>query len=151
MDSSDIVQQARDFAIKAHGNQRYGKMPYEYHLQQVVNKLIHWRDLGQWEITDEMIAAAWLHDVLEDTLVRHTDLYIEFGDEITMTCYLLNKHNCLPAKFDYIKYIDKIKADNSARLVKMADTLCNLEASILSGEMKRINKYSKQLTLLTEV
>lgn len=147
----NVIQQAREFAIKAHGNQKYGKMPYEYHLQQVVSKLTHWRDLGQWDITDEVLAAAWLHDVLEDTLVRHTDLFIEFGDEVTMTCYLLNKHNCLPAKFDYSRYIDKIKADNSARLVKMADTLANLESSILSGEMKRINKYSKQLALLTEV
>lgn len=97
-----------------------------------------------------MIAAAWLHDVLEDTPTTHTMLYETFGDEITMTCYLLNKRNCLPAKFDYIKYIDKIKADTSARLVKMSDTLVNLEASILSGVMKRINKYSKQLALLTE-
>lgn len=33
----------------------------------------------------------------------------------------------------------------------MISYLSNLEASILSGEMKRINKYSKQLALLTEV
>jgi len=68
-----------------------------------------------------------------------------------MTCYLLNKNNCLPSKFDYIKYIDKIKVDTSARTVKIADTLSNLEASLLSGEMKRVNKYSKQLVLLTEI
>jgi (p)ppGpp synthase/HD superfamily hydrolase len=147
----NIVQQAKEFAIESHGTQKYGKLPYEYHLQQVVSKLTYWRDLGQWNITDEMIAAAWLHDVLEDTSTSHTQLYQTFGDEITMTCYLLNKNNCLPRKYDYIIYIDKIKVDNSARLVKMADTLANLEASILSGELKRINKYSKQLALLTEL
>lgn len=145
-----IVQRAKEFAINAHGNQKYGKMPYEYHLQQVVSKLIMWRDFNAFPITDEMIAAAWLHDVIEDTEVTHMQLYHLFDDEITMTCYLLNKDNCLPAKFDYGTYISKIKVDNSARLVKMADTLANLEASLMGGEIKRINKYAKQLALLTE-
>lgn len=146
MTSSNIVQQAKEFAIKAHGNQKYGKMPYEYHLQQVVNKLMYWRDLGQWEVTDECLAVAWLHDVLEDTDTSLTDLEQHFGDEIGYQVMMLSKAS--PASYDV--YIRLIKKEKVAKLVKMADTLSNLEASILSGEMKRINKYSKQLALLTE-
>jgi len=143
----NIVQRAKDFAIKAHGQQKYGTMPYEYHLQQVVSKLTHWRDLGQWEITDECLAVAWLHDVLEDTPTSLIELEQHFGDTVAHSVLILSKI----VKMDYDTYIKIIKLDPLCKLVKMADTLCNLEASILSGEMKRINKYSKQLALLTEV
>lgn len=142
----NIVQLAKEFAIKAHGNQKYGKMPYEYHLQQVVSKLTHWRDLGQWDITDECLAVAWLHDVIEDTNYCERDLAVVFGKEVAYQVLLLSKLGGL----SYGDYIYHIRQSHTAKLVKMADTLCNLEASILSGEMKRINKYSKQLALLTE-
>ena len=145
-----IIEKAKAFAIQAHGGQKYGKMPYEYHLQQVVSKLILWRDYNSFKITDEMIAAAWLHDVLEDTPTTHSRLYQEFGDEITTTCHLLSKGNHVPYDYDYNKYIKNIKLDHSAKMVKIADTLSNLEASLLSGEMRRVNKYAKQLTLLSE-
>jgi len=147
----NIVERAKEFAIKAHNTQKYGKMPYEYHLQQVVNKLMLWRDYDSFRITDEMLAAAWLHDVLEDTPVTHSQLYQEFGDTVTTICYLLNKNNSLPYDFDYPKYIKEIKLCYESKIVKMADTIANLEVSILSGELKRVNKYSKQLALLTEV
>lgn len=142
----NIIERSKEFAINAHGTQKYGKMPYEYHLQQVVSKLIHWRDLGQWEITDECLAVAWLHDVIEDTDTSLTDLENYFSDEIGYQVMMLSKYGIE----DYQTYIDIIKKNPIAKLVKMADTLSNLEASILSGEMKRINKYSKQLALLTE-
>ena len=134
----NIVERAKEFAIKAHGKQKYGKLPYEYHLQQVVNKLMLWKDYDSFDVTDECLAAAWLHDVLEDTDTTHSQLYQEFGDKVTTICYLMSKNACLPYRCE-------------ARLVKMADTCANLEASLLSGELRRINKYSKQLALLTEV
>lgn len=143
----NIVQQAKEFAINAHGNQKYGKMPYEYHLQQVVNKLIHWRDLGQWEITDECLAIAWLHDVIEDTATTCQQIYDIFGLHVAKAVVMLSKTD----NVSYEEYISGVKDVYISKLVKMSDTLCNLEASMLSGEMKRINKYSKQLALLTEV
>jgi hypothetical protein len=77
--------------------------------------------------------------------------YCKFGDTVTTICYLLNKNSSLPYDFDYPKYIKEIKLCYESKIVKMADTIANLEASILSGELKRVNKYSKQLSLLTEV
>jgi len=142
-----IVERAKEFAIKAHGTQKYGKMPYEYHLQQVVSKLTYWRDLGQWEITDECLAVAWLHDCMEDCSVTENELAQHFGKEVAYQVLLLSKLGSI----SYNLYIAYIKDSPVAKLVKMADTLCNLEASLLSGELKRINKYSKQLALLTEV
>ena len=78
----NMIDKAKEFAIKAHGNQKYGKLPYEYHLQQVVSKLMLWRDFNAFPITDEYIAVAWLHDVLEDTDVSCEQIYELYLDDI---------------------------------------------------------------------
>lgn len=140
-----LIEKAKEFAIKAHGDQKYGKMPYEYHLQQVVSKLLLWRDRGVVSISDEQIAAGWLHDVVEDCDVPYKILVDMFGEKVTRIVYLLTKNQYVP----YQEYIHLMR-NSSAAIVKVADTMCNLEASLYSGEIKRVNKYAKQLALLTE-
>jgi (p)ppGpp synthase/HD superfamily hydrolase len=143
-----LIDRAKKFAIKAHGNQKYGKMPYEYHLQQVVSKLMLWRDFDAFPITDEHIAVAWLHDTLEDTNIYYTELNDEFGYTIAASVKLLSKNYARTST----SYLPRIIEELSGipKLVKMADTICNLEASLMGGELKRVNKYAKQLALLTE-
>lgn len=52
---------ARDFAIRAHGKQKYGDRPYVEHLDQV------WQVLIDYGFTQpEHQVGAYLHDVLED-------------------------------------------------------------------------------------
>lgn len=58
------VQLAKQIAVAAHAQQMYGSKPYAYHLQSVHDTLVF--DFGQWHNPD-LLAAAWLHDVLEDT------------------------------------------------------------------------------------
>ncbi len=58
------VEHAKQIAVVAHAQQCYGiNQPYTYHLQQVVNTL----SLDLDENRPELLAAAWLHDILEDT------------------------------------------------------------------------------------
>ena len=38
-DKGDLITRARAFAIAAHVNDRYGDLPYEYHLKAVVKEL----------------------------------------------------------------------------------------------------------------
>ena len=145
----NLKLKAQQFAIKAHKDQKYGTLPYTYHLQQVASRIELWRDRGALScfsaITDEHIAVAWLHDVLEDTDTPYSDLVIEFGKVVADAVFILTKSGS-----DYAFYIQCIKDLEMARIIKLADTLCNLEASLYSGELKRINKYTKQLNLLTE-
>lgn len=73
----DLVKRARDFAISAHRRidqrRKYTNQPYEVHLRAVA-KLVE-------TATDnvETIAAAWLHDCVEDTQATFEDLGREFG------------------------------------------------------------------------
>ncbi len=62
---SDLIERAKVFATQAHQRidqrRKYNNQPYHVHLEAVA-KLVA-------SVTDEaeMIAAAWLHDVVEDT------------------------------------------------------------------------------------
>ncbi len=73
----NLPQRARDFAISAHRRidqrRKYTNQPYEVHLRAVA-KLVE-------TVTDdpETIAAAWLHDCVEDTEATFEDLGREFG------------------------------------------------------------------------
>jgi (p)ppGpp synthase/HD superfamily hydrolase len=63
------VETARDLAIAAHGTQTYGQQPYRVHLAEVADICA---TLGFDE--PEVLAAAWLHDVVEDTETTDDDL-----------------------------------------------------------------------------
>lgn len=62
MTDTMLMVRAREFALKMHGSQKYGKRPYGVHLKAVAEKV------RAWGGSDELVAAAWLHDVIEDTM-----------------------------------------------------------------------------------
>jgi hypothetical protein len=74
---SDLVERAREFATTAHqriGHQRkYSKQPYHVHLEAVAKRVANVVD------DPEMIAAAWLHDTVEDTPATLDDIEEYFG------------------------------------------------------------------------
>ena len=73
----DLVERAREYAINAHKRidhrRKYTQHPYSVHLAAVA-KLVS-------SVSDdpEIIAAAWLHDVVEDTSATLYDIEVEFG------------------------------------------------------------------------
>lgn len=82
MAMSELVNRAIRFATEAHQRidhrRKYSNLSYTVHLEQVA------------EITEtvtddeEMIAAAWLHDVVEDTPATLEDIEREFGDSVAI-------------------------------------------------------------------
>ncbi|WP_291993510.1 HD domain-containing protein [Candidatus Accumulibacter sp. ACC003] len=77
---SELIQRAKNFATSAHqriGHRRkYSDQPYQVHLEAVARLVA--------SVTDdpEMIAAAWLHDVVEDTPATLGDVEREFGPAV---------------------------------------------------------------------
>ena len=78
---ADLIKRAKTYAQEAHQRidqrRKYSNLPYHVHLDAVA-KLVS-------SVTDdeEMVAAAWLHDVVEDTPATLEDLEQEFGNDIT--------------------------------------------------------------------
>ena len=91
------------------------------------------------EMTDdqELIAAAVLHDVVEDTEVTAQELEEMFGARVAhyVACETENKRRDLPPestwklrKLETITFL-KEKADRNARMLALADKLSNLRSS----------------------
>jgi hypothetical protein len=76
----DLVRKAREFATGAHQRidqrRKYTNQPYEVHLKSVAKLAA--------SVTDdtEMVAAAWLHDTVEDTQATIEDIEREFGARV---------------------------------------------------------------------
>ncbi|GAK25537.1 HD domain-containing protein [Serratia liquefaciens] len=76
----DLMQKARRFATEAHQScnqtRKFTGEPYIIHPAAVVALL------QQADPTPEMIAAAWLHDTVEDTPVTLAEIRREFGPTV---------------------------------------------------------------------
>jgi len=136
---SEVVERAKEFAIKRHGNQRYGKYPYEHHLVSVVSLL------NSFEFDDEVVAAGWLHDVVEDTDVTMEELIETFGREIGSIVHAVTdgsgKNREERKTSVYAKIIER---GRPAVAVKVADRICNLFESIHEGDKNLIKMYLKE-------
>ncbi|MEE8311306.1 MAG: HD domain-containing protein [Candidatus Binatia bacterium] len=79
-EKSDLIARAQRFATKAHERidhrRKYSEEPYDVHLADVA------RIVASVTEDEEMIAAAWLHDVVEDTQATLEDLEGEFGEGV---------------------------------------------------------------------
>lgn len=121
-----IIEDARINALLWHGEQKYGDKPYYVHLASVVE------ELGRMEVQDEEVrAAAWLHDVLEDTACTPEDLY-----RASMTPYtiaLVDAVTDRPGKNRDARHVltyPRIARMPDAVTLKLADRIANVRASL---------------------
>jgi len=77
---SNLIEQASDYATKAHERidqrRKYSNQPYHVHLKAVAQLVAHVSD------DEEMIAAAWLHDTVEDTPATLENIEDQFGQAV---------------------------------------------------------------------
>jgi len=142
----DDIQRAAEFAKKYHKDQMYGDRPYHYHLVMVDIKVQElfgqtFRNSGELYF---LRVCAFLHDVIEDTDADFNEIENEFGLAVADTVALLTRFDGETKEH----YLDELVLDPFAVMVKIADTLSNLEHSIMAGNTRRINKYRKQLSFL---
>lgn len=130
------IELARAFAIKAHGNQKYGdEFPYAIHLQAVESVLIRF---GFME-NEHLRCCAWLHDVLEDTETTYQTLRNTFGDDIAYTVSLLTEPKGGNRRWRHELTYPKIAESERALIVKLSDRIANIEAG--GG---RVNVYVEE-------
>jgi (p)ppGpp synthase/HD superfamily hydrolase len=131
-----LIELAKSIATKAHEGQtrRDGKTPYIEHPKAVVLRLLH--------ENEKVIAAAWLHDVLEDCDVTVFDLRrAGIPWQVTDAVEFLTKRD----DQDYEDYLHWISLNDIAHKVKIADMLANLSDA---PTKKQIKKYAKGLLFL---
>ena len=124
---NDLLERAERFARVCHAGQcRKGtaKEPYTVHLEEV-SSLVE-----AWGGSEEAIAAAWLHDTVEDCPpTSHKDLVAEFGHYVAELVAELTDDVSLPTPTRKERQIETapLKSDEAA-LVKLADKTSNVGA-----------------------
>lgn len=123
---NELVERASEFARIAHANQRYGDGPFHSeHLARVVATL---EAFG--ESDPVKLAAAWLHDAVEDTDVTVEDVRRDFGDDVADLVWRLTDEPAGSRRERHAKTHLKIRERADAVRVKLADRIANVEASI---------------------
>lgn len=100
--------------------------------------------------TEEEKIVALLHDTIEDTSITEQDLLnYGFSNKIVEAVKLLTHNKNVP----YMDYVAKIKDNELARKVKIADLTHNSDLSrlkeITEKDKKRYEKYQKALLYLS--
>ncbi|EQA06323.1 HD domain-containing protein [Glaesserella parasuis] len=138
-----ISHKAKLLAKQLHANQvdKAGKA-YVEHLQSVADGLV--------QPTDDELAVAWLHDSVEDTTISLAQIKAEFGSVIANAIGAITKRKDEP----YETYLKRVKANDIARKVKIADLTHNMDlsrlAKVTEKDLVRQQKYQQaKLFLLT--
>ena len=124
----DAVAAAVDFALRYHGDQRRPTgAPYLEHLLEAVEVLV--RGAG---VTDpDMLCAAVLHDVVEDTPATVDDVRERFGDRVAAMVSAVTKpepEDGADRKAAKDAYLSHLKdAPDDAIVVKLADRASNVQ------------------------
>ncbi len=136
----DEVMAALKIAEKAHFGQfrEFGAEPYLLHPIRVA--LLASRQEGA---TSTHVAAALLHDVIEDSHFTIFDLSEQGISEATIAIVIKLTKGSSEV---YAEVIKRISADGDARMVKWCDVLDNL-VTLPPGE-PRVKKYTKALAVL---
>lgn len=130
-----ILTEASLFALERHDDQMYGRKPYHVHLLDVINVLrrfIDWDDLNQ-----ELIDAAWLHDVVEDTETRIEEVRARFGDRVTALVHAVTNEDGPNRKERHLRTYPKIRETSGAIILKLADRIANLEQCVSHDRVGR--------------
>jgi guanosine-3',5'-bis(diphosphate) 3'-pyrophosphohydrolase len=144
-DDTGLVLKALAFAAEKHRDQRRKGIeasPYINHPIDLANKLWHVGGVSDAVV----IAAALLHDTIEDTNTTPDELQELFGDQIRDIVLEVTDDQLLPPVLR--KRLQVIKAPHTspmAKLVKLADKLCNIQdilhAPPAGWDVRRKQKY----------
>lgn len=121
----DLWQRAAAFSARSHEGQRRkdGKTPYASHPVRVAMTLV----MVFGESDPEAIAAALLHDTIEDTPADYDDIEEGFGQPVADIVAALTKNMILQEDERERDYDERLAhADWRARLIKLADCYDNL-------------------------
>lgn len=137
----NIKEQAKQFAIKAHQGQVRKNEPDK---PMIVHPLSVGRLLEDYRYPDYLIAAAYLHDVVEDTSYTITDITDTFGPRIAeLVAAATEPDKKLPWEQRKQHTIDTIKTlPLESRLIICADKIDNLEDLLLKFQKESHRDFS---------
>lgn len=139
--SEDLAERAKAFAIAMHGDQKYGEKPYVAHLAAVVEVLERFK--AEQGLCQEAIAAAWLHDTVEDTPATAQKVQELFGTRVAELVEAVTNGPGKNRKEKHSATYPKIRATHGATRLKLADRIANVEECLRTNSPK-LKMYQKE-------
>lgn len=147
-----LIERARAFAIDAHTRidhrRKYSQQPYSEHLAAVASIVASVSE------DEEMIAAAWLHDVVEDTPATLYDVENAFGKDVaSLVENMTDVSKPSDGNRATRKAIDRQHtafASSRAKTVKLADLINNLQ-DICKHDMRFAQTFLVEMGATLEV
>lgn len=135
-----MITKAKEFAVKAHGQQMYGNKPYIVHLEAVVSNLKKYGETAQ--------IIGYLHDVVEDTEVSLNVINEHFGEFITECVAIVTDeagNNRKERKKKTYNKMANVSGDlELALIVKAADRLSNIQACVAGYNKELLAMYKHE-------
>lgn len=137
---TEMTKKAMKLCFAAHKDQTdKSGVPYVFHP-------IH---LAEQMDTEETVIAALLHDVVEDTAYTVQDIAdMGFSQQVIDALVLLTHDASIP----YMEYVSRVKENEIAKAVKLADLKHNSDLSrldeISEESLARMKKYGEAIALL---
>ena len=134
------VENALEYSIKMHeGQVRKSGLPFVSHCIDVANILI------DWNMDHTTIVSALLHDVVEDTEVKLSDIENEFGSDVALLVDGVTKVENIAFRSkehkqaeNFTKLFLSLAKDLRVIIIKFADRLNNMETlQFLSPEKRK--------------
>jgi len=147
-----LAERAKIYAIEAHSRinhrRKYSLEPYDVHLKDVVDIVTSITE------DEEIIAAAWLHDVVEDTPATFLNLEQEFGSSVAQLVSEVTDVS-MPANGNRAtrKALDRAHLANASwrgKTIKLADLIDNCR-DICSHDPEFAKVYLTEMSGLLEV
>lgn len=130
-----IGSAAQAFALERHGDQNHGCLKISEHLQDVADNVRkHYDPCVNISNPEDLIAAAFCHDLYEDTDTTPEEICKLFGDRVDEIVELVTDKDGKNRLERHLRTYHAIRRDPDAILVKLADRRHNHARSIKYGE-----------------
>lgn len=145
-----LEEQARRFATEAHAGagqrRKYTDEPYIVHpaaVAELVRSVTH---------DEALLAAAWLHDTVEDTATTQQDIEAHFGQRVASLVEMLTDSDPTTAKNRAARKVAHFRhtasASSEAQTIKLADIIDNTRAIVrFDPDFARIYLVEKQIQI----
>ena len=144
---NNIIEKSVRLAFSAHEGQtrKTGNLPYIIHPFMVALKL------AKYDFPDSVIAAALMHDVLEETDLQEDIIRAELGEEVLEIVKAVTNDDSLPWEEKKKKYVESVRhGPEGAKAVAVADKIHNIESLLIAhsaqgpGVWQKFNRGKEQ-------
>lgn len=147
------VSYARNYAIQAHGEQKYGKKPYVYHLDHVYQVCCRFG----YHDNPVLGMGCFLHDIIEDTLKSVEDVRATLGGSTDSRNYAITVGELVLSVTDFPSgdktetFTKRTQHNKQGVLLKMFDRIANIEACLAEDKIKVLKKYHSEHHLFVKI